>query len=45
MKKNTPAMRPQGTNKTMLGGLWSASSGGRRFREEAQVRMVLEEVG
>jgi hypothetical protein len=25
-----------------VGGLWSAPSGGRRFREEAQVRAVLE---
>jgi hypothetical protein len=26
----------------VVGGLWSASSGGRRFTEEAQVRAVLE---
>jgi hypothetical protein len=25
-----------------VGGLWSAPSGGRRFREEAQVQAVLE---
>jgi hypothetical protein len=26
----------------VIGGLWSAPSGGRRFGEEAQVRAVLE---
>jgi hypothetical protein len=42
MKEADTGDAATGKEEDVVGGLWSAPSGGRRFGEEAQVRAVLE---
>jgi hypothetical protein len=42
MKGDDTSDAAAGKEEDVVGGSWSAPSGGRRFGEEAQVRVVLE---